>query len=265
VPNCPVPELIGNVNITPTTTYYGDSAACEFTENETPVFPQFGQVTRLVPAPIFNSGYSQVLSQNLPPSQGYQNETFRYARCSGDRCREQSEQHVKFRVIHNPTATCYLKVWFRKKIVTRYRGIDCPDSLIPWHGGPPKITFEDLAYTYEWDGSSNSLNLCIPSDKSIYDLESIIYGGEQVMDLPQPDVSLREYGINESVFIKKMSFIKGYEPPDPPPVYSDVTQEFHQNGFGTDDVSNGASACNSCGSEDWSCPFVWNSADINCP
>ena len=51
---------------------------------------------------------------------------------------------------HQPTITCYLKIWFRKKIITRY----IISKTQPIYG-PEQITYEDIPYTYEWEGTGN--------------------------------------------------------------------------------------------------------------
>ena len=54
---------------------------------------------------------------------------------------------------HSPTTSCYLKLWFRKKITTRY--IIGKEGAFGEILGDPIITYEDLSYTYEWTGSGN--------------------------------------------------------------------------------------------------------------
>lgn len=234
--------------------YSGEFAQCLF-EDETISYPEFPNITKLVPNSIFNSGYVQSTNDSLPENQGYLGSTFRFVRGSGSRFRDQSEQHVKWRIAHNPTATCYLKVWFviRRTITKRNpppNSYSIGPSLTEWLDGG----------TYEWKPSTDK---CVLDGTSIYDPENIIYGTPNEMTLPMPNVSNREYGITDEIFIKKVSVIEGYTPDDPP-AYSDPPERIN-HGFLSRDLSISPLDCINCGpipqsqggigSESWSCAY----------
>ena len=259
VANCPVPSLdqysifaqpIRPINNEPV--YGGESAACLF-EDETVSYPEFPVITKLVPEGIFNSGYVQLTNNSLPENQGYLGSTFRFVRGNGSRFRDQSEQHVKWRIAHNPTATCYLKVWFVIRRTITKRNLPPNDffgtTLVEWLDGG----------TYEWNPSTDK---CILDGTSIYDPENIIYGQANEMILPMPNVSNREYGITDEIFIKKVSVIEGYTPDDPP-AYSDPPERVNY-GFFSRDLTINPLDCIQCGipksqggsgGESWNCAY----------
>lgn len=250
---CPVPPFLTPSFNVDSSEYYGNSAACAF-EEQNIVFPEFAQITKLTPAPFQDSGFEQEFDFNLPESQGYQNECYRFARGSGGRYISQSEQHVKFRIVHNPTSTCYLKVWFVKKITKTIRNTFC-DPSVPFI--ETNISYEDLDYTYEWNGGTAYQNQCIQGGVGVYSPDAIIYGEEQTIEIPTPNPSQREFGVSEQILIKKVSFIKDYEPANPP--------ESMPHGFESQDISLSSENCITCGSlpvseggtrsEDWNCPY----------
>lgn len=246
--NCPAPfpfqfqETINPTQIT--ITFSGESAACIF-EKDTVEFLDFATVLKLVPSPIFNSGFEQGFVENPPSHQGYLSETFRYARGTGERFKAQSEQHIKWRVVHNPTPTCYLKIWFVKRIQKEKRGTGQAGSVFVL---PVEISYED-AGTYEWSRDSKDNNRCAKQAMSVWDKENIVYGEAKFMEIPQPNSQNREWGITEQIFIKKISMIEGYEPPNPPNPID------HPMGLGTQDISVSPLDCIQCESEDWRCSY----------
>lgn len=260
--NCPVP-FPWNFNAFPDGTFYpiesenefgGESAACTF-ESEAISYPEFPAITKLVPEGVFGSGYVQATNDSLPENQGYLGSTFRFVRGNGSRFRDQSEQHVKWRIAHNPTATCYLKIWLViKRTITKRNAL--PENTFL---GPTVVEWIDGG-TYEWKSSSEK---CIADGTAIYDPVNIVYGPENEMELPSPNVNSREYGITDEIFIKKISAIEGYTPDDPP-AHSDP-QEIINGGFLSKDISINPLDCIQCGpspnsqggggSESWSCAY----------
>jgi hypothetical protein len=61
---------------------------------------------------------------------------------------------------HQPTISCYLKIWFRKRIVRR----NIVSKTEPIYG-PEVITYEDIPYTYEWIGTGNP---CFEDENKIF-------------------------------------------------------------------------------------------------
>jgi len=245
------------------TVYGGESAACVFSEAEGVNFPDFPVITRLTPANFDNNGFTTLSSPLLLPGQGYLAPSYRFAQGQNGRYKSQSEQHVKWRIAHNPIAGCYLKVWFVKKITITRRGIYPTENL------PSIISYED-AGTYTWDSQTVEDGRCIKNSLSVYDVQNIVYGPDNIVPIPQPVASAREFGRTEEIFIKKISAVRGYEPPNPP--------EDKPLGLETKDISIAPDQCLSCGSysqtnfddftgeptgafslngqsEAWSCPF----------
>lgn len=96
-------------------------------------------------------------------------------------------RRLKWRIAHSPTASCYLKVWLRRKFTPEGEG---PAVYAPIE-------------SYEWIG-----NPCIPdSTKPADHPENIIYGGESEEQEPSEDGST-------SIEIQKYSCVRGYTPPD---------------------------------------------------
>jgi hypothetical protein len=95
---------------------------------------------------------------------------------------------IKYRISHQPTTSCYLKIWFRKGTNQLY-----PNSLV-------EATFESL-FQYTWNGNGSPC-FTDPS-KPFYACENIVYGDEFEL-LPTEGVV---HWINW-----KYSIIQGYEP-----------------------------------------------------
>ena len=273
---CPIPYPwsftgLGSVNIpgiyggAATTVYGGESAACVFSaEAEEVLFPDYRIITRLEPANFAGqAGFAELGSPFLLPGQGYLASSYRFAQGQNGRYKSQSEQHVKWRIAHNPIAGCYLKVWFAKKITLTRRGIYPTEDL------PSIVQYED-AGTYTWDSQTVEDGRCIKNGLGAYDVQNIVYGPDNIVPIPQPSTGARELGRTEEIFIKKISAVKGYEPPNHP--------EDKPLGLETKDISISPDHCLSCGSysqtsfddftgepigafslngqsEAWSCPF----------
>ena len=280
--HCPVPYPwsftgLGSVNIpgtyggTATTVYGGESAACVFGAGAEEIFfPDYTIITRLTPAQFDGAtGFQQSSSPFTNTGQGYLASSYRFAQGQDGRYKSQSEQHVKWRIAHNPIAGCYLKVWFAKKITIARKGIYPTGSGTFKDSLPDIVTYED-AGTYTWDSQTVEDGRCIKNNMSVYDAQNIVYGPDNIVPIPQPVAGAREWGRTEEIFIKKISAVKGYEPPDPP--------EDKPLGLETKDISIAPDHCLSCGSysqtsfddstgepigafslngqsEAWSCPF----------
>jgi hypothetical protein len=241
--NCPVPAPwsftgLGGVNIpgayggTATTVYGGNSAACVFSEAEEVNFPNFKTITKLEPSEPFVNGFIELPNPILFSGQGHLSSSYRFAQGQDGRYKSQSEQHVKWRIVHNPIAGCYLKVWFAKKITLTRRGIYPTEDL------PNIVQYED-AGTYEWDSQTIEDGRCIKNNFGAYDVRNIVYGPENIVPIPQPSTGAREFGRTEEIFIKKISTVKGYEPPEPP---ADKPL-----GFGVKDIQISPEDCLDCG------------------
>lgn len=132
-----------------------------------------------------------------------------------------STQKIKYRVVHGPTPSCYLKVFFRAKIQpykyedceTGFAGdpprtpsltIDCVDpasyctSRFSTAGAP---TYSDLP-PYEWNGSGNP---CFTDNQKLFSAcENKIYGATSLELIAEEMTSVSvEY---------KYSYIENYEP-----------------------------------------------------
>ena len=190
------------------TEYGGESAACVFSTEEVN-FPNFKTIIRLQPDDPFVNGFIELPNPVLLPSQGHLSSSYRFAQGQNGRYKSQSEQHVKWRIVHNPIAGCYLKVWFAKKVTLTRRGIYPTEDL------PTIVQYED-AGTYEWDSQTIEDGRCIKNKLGAYDVKNIVYGPENIVPIPQPSTGARELGRTEEIFIKKISTVKGYEPPEPP-------------------------------------------------
>lgn len=155
----------------------------------------------------------------LEVGQAYDEEVFKYV--SPTNPASKSEQRIRFRVKHTPTGTCYLKVWFRKKIQT-WKYEDCVTGFA---GDPPRTpswegvvdceanpctsrwstdgaqTFEDAGF-YVWQGTGYP---CFADDsKPPSYCVNAIYS-------PEP-VTVAATG-NQSIEIEfKYSQLEGYEP-----------------------------------------------------
>jgi hypothetical protein len=258
IEGCPKPALMENLVLTSNITNYGKSAACLFERNEI-LFPPFKEPFSSNEAIV--SPINELNIEELPNYQGHETESYRFVRGQGGRWRSQSEQHIKFRVVHHPSPTCYLKIWFAKKITITKRGTGCPND--PFFQ-PEEVYWEDLDYVYVWKPTSNIE--CIKSESGMYQTKSLIIGPEKILEIPSPKVDDREFGITEEIFIKKISLIDGFEPPDPP---STLPQ-----GFGVQSMEIGSLNCLQSGespisdggtcSEAWACPYHFIDELIEC-
>lgn len=245
--NCPVPQFITDAIPTPTTTYSGESAMCLF-EDEQIQFPSFKNIIKLTP--LNDSGFVQIETNEPQENQGYSSQTYRFARCNNGRCIDQSEQHVQWRVVHNPTISCYLKIWFIKKIIVTKSGGSSGYTPLP-----TEIYWVD-AGTYVWDGSTKQSNRCVNNSSEIYDIENIIYGPTNTMAIPMPNTQNREWGISEEIYIKKVSAIEGYEPPDPDTPEGDPNYwTFFDTDYAGQDISFDSTTCLRCGGKSARCPY----------
>ena len=266
---CPIPYPHGGDGViipqeAVNTEYGGESAACAFLETEEVVnFPEFPIITQLHPV-----SFAVQSSPLLLPNQGYSATSYRFARGPDGRYKSQSEQHVKWRIAHNPIAGCYLKVWFVKKITKTRIGV-FPTGDGPYKDMLPSIVTYVAAGTYTWDPQTVEDGNCIKNNLGVYDVQNIVYGPDNILPIPQP-TGAREFGRTEEIFIKKISAVRGYEPPDPP--------EDKPGGLETKNIAISPEHCLNCGgyyqlgsddytglptgpfslngqSEAWSCPF----------
>jgi hypothetical protein len=171
---------------------------------------------------------------------------------------------MKWRYEHTFTPTCYLKVWFVKRIRTISYSSG-PDFLygsgflnnLTLQAYPPSVTYEVLPYVYEWNPSQTP---CIgrngDSDNgeggviNEYDGEDpygevistnnrnamypIIHGAEQEAEDPLDYCNDHKTLADISVSVWKYSFIKDYEPEDPSlgyPFLQDTSGRSKLNGF----------------------------------
>jgi hypothetical protein len=95
---------------------------------------------------------------------------------------------IKWRLQHQPTGTCYLKVWMRR--------VTTPED------GEPE--YSDIA-PYTWTGSGNP---CFDDpERAPWAEENFIYGPEAEIGTPSEDGTI-------TVEIVKWSCVEGYTPPD---------------------------------------------------
>ena len=210
-------ELVSETTITPEPEC---SITVTFTEENTvgnctpPAFPAFPAFVDCTP-----EGEEPPEPPELTTGQGYDDEVFKFV--SPVNPASKTEQKIRFRVKHTPTGTCYLKVWFRKKI-QQWKYEDCdtgfagdPPRTASWEGvvdceanpctsrwstnGAP--TFE-AAGTYEWRGTGYP---CFSDDSKPPDYcVNAIYSSEPV--------EVAATG-NQTIFIEfKFSQLEGYEP-----------------------------------------------------
>lgn len=127
---CPCANYETTVTIEPTpncqvsVTYTGENQQGYCTPKQFPSFPSFTQCTP--------EGQEPPDPPELQEGQGYESEAYKFVNPNNPQIN--SEQKVQYRVEHGPTGTCYLKVWFRKKI-QQWKYEDC-DTGFP--GDPPR-------------------------------------------------------------------------------------------------------------------------------
>jgi hypothetical protein len=142
---------------------YTNEAQSVCTPKQFPSFPAFVECTP--------EGEEPPEPPELESGQGYGSEAYKFTNPNNPQIK--SEQKVQYRVEHGPTGTCYLKVWFRKKI-QQWKYEDCdsgfagdPPRTLPAtincneNGGSPCYsrwstdgapTYQDDG-TYEWKGT----------------------------------------------------------------------------------------------------------------
>lgn len=115
------------------------------------------------------------------------------------------QRKCQWRITHQPTPTCYLKVWLRKLITTRADGY-----------ATPVYTHEDLP-SYVWEGVENPC--FIDPTKNYLDSANTIIGPTNEVMPPSTNWT------SESVVVLKYSYFPDYEP--------DITDEDNPqpNGF----------------------------------
>lgn len=200
---------------------FPDTTPCTFTSDIS--FPAFKEVNGMdlfsieFPFTIGASVIEGPPADPLPEGQGYSGEAFKSYNEDG---RIKSEQYVRYRLVHTPSPSCYMKVWFVKQVV---------DSL--WNA--PDIStqyFIDLE-PYEWNGASGSNGYCLTnSQKFNTDKENIIIAGD-IFDLDVGDVSLG-YERHVSIAIRKFSVVKGYEPDEPTLGYPFINDDSGRCNYG---------------------------------
>lgn len=135
----------------------------------------------------------------LSNGQGLNNEAYRFT--SPTNSRQTSQQEFKFRLKHQPTGTCYLKVWF-KKVVQKYKNSADACPVLIKDGDPIK---EDFDEPYEWEASGYP---CFEDkEKAVSDCENTIYS--------EPKTVTAEENQSVTIKIEKWSMLKDYEPDDP--------------------------------------------------
>lgn len=132
-----------------------------------------------------------------------------------------SESSAKYRIVHPPTATCYLKAWI-------YKTVWQIDPETEQESDPVDSLFD----TYEWFGEPPS-----PQDGIDEPANKITSEGFQIT---RPSINTRI-----EVYVAKWSLIEGYEPDDP--IINETTRQLSRPV--PDCLSNGVPTLN----ED--CPF----------
>lgn len=170
---------------------------------------------------------------------------------------------MKWRFEHTFTPTCYLKVWFIKRIRTFNYSSTQEDYIMGNGGGlttnyPPTTTYEVLPYTYEWnptqtpcigksgdndDGgvfneyAGSNPYVDVIASNNINDDYPIVYGAEQETEDPMNYCDGPKTLADISIAVWKYSFIKNYEPEDPSegfPFVADTSGRTQRNGFPLD-------------------------------
>ncbi len=188
LPCCGVPNVTTTVSPPEgktTVNYSNENTVKICTPQSLPSFPEFIECEK-TPPPLSNG-------------QGRSSEAYKFT--SPTNTLETSQQEFKFRLKHQPTGTCYLKVWFEKEILNWKSSTDqCP--VLVEDGDPEK---EDIDEPYEWEGSGYP---CFEDkEKSPTECENAIYS--------EPKTITAQENQSVSVRIKKWSIIKDYEPDDP--------------------------------------------------
>jgi hypothetical protein len=187
-PCCGVPNVETEVSPSgdkTTVNYSNENTVKVCTPQELPSFPEFTKCGKTPPS--------------LSTGQGRNGEAYKFT--SPTNTLETSKQDFKFRLKHQPTGTCYLKVWFEKE-VQKYKNstAQCPTLVID--GDPEK---EDMGEPYEWEGSGYP---CFEDkEKPPTECENAIYSDPQTVTGQESQSVI--------VRIKKWSIIKDYEPDDP--------------------------------------------------
>lgn len=134
-------------------------------------------------------------------------EAIEYKSRTGNKKEKSTTTYKK--IIHQPTATCYLKVWMRALIQDYTIAPRTSESSGPCDGPFNKVgeKYEGAVYTYEWEGSGRP---CYQNDsKPHFDTDNLIEGDID-WHFETEDVLIAS-GKSMEVEIK-YSFIKGYEP-----------------------------------------------------
>jgi hypothetical protein len=113
-----------------TTTYTGQNEQQFCTPKTLPIFSAFTDCTP--------DGEEPPEPPELEEGQGYASDAYNFK--NPYNALITSKQNIKYRVFHGSSGTCYLKVWFRKK-VQKYKYEDC-DSGFP--GDPPRTGAWDI-------------------------------------------------------------------------------------------------------------------------
>ena len=187
-PCCGVPNV--KTEVTPsggktTVDYSNENTVKVCTPQSLPSFPEFTECGKTPPS--------------LSTGQGRNGEAYKFT--SPTNTRETSKQDFKFRLKHQPTGTCYLKVWFEKEVL-KYKNSTAQCPTLVRDGDPEK---EDMGEPYEWEGSGYP---CFEDkEKPPTECENAIYSDPQTVTGQD----------NQSVIvrIKKWSIVKDYEPDDP--------------------------------------------------
>jgi hypothetical protein len=134
----------------------------------------------------------------LLDGQGFSSTAFREWNADGT---QKTERKIKWRLVHPPTGTCYLKVWVRMT----FTPVAPPDPPVtdpptpPTPRTPPTITEE----IYEWSGTGNPC-FTIPLEP-VTAVGNIIHGAATEIGVPESNGET-------AVEILKFSCVEGYEP-----------------------------------------------------
>jgi hypothetical protein len=194
------------------------------TPNNFPNFPDFWEQYGLWEGQCTSPDTEPLTFPEYEEGQGREEEAYKYENPNFPE-EIKSEQKIKYRVEHHASASCYLKVWFRKKI-QNWRYEDCDTGFtdpqpsiecdnwgnISFSTGPCSFLwiaegnpiYEDIG-TYEWQGSGYPCyeNNDKPQDDCVNTIKGEEENGEGEIVA----------GTNQSVTIEiKYSQVKDYEP-----------------------------------------------------
>jgi hypothetical protein len=181
--------------------------------------------------PYFGNDYKTV--EERPPLQTGQNfftSAFHFKSSGGN---IESKRKAKLRIEFYPSPSCYLKVWFIKRVRTYVSATSGSSKC-----NLPNVLVEEVylknMQSFIWNGTGND-GICI-DDQSVGSFpynawENLIT--EDIVEL-NPTITTNGTGIDESVRILKYSFLENYEPDDPPnefPFVGGIDPRCNKNGI----------------------------------